>query len=71
MASRVKVINAQLARSAAWRKLDVNELADLIASRTGLDEGEIRQVLQELKDTTIYVQSPGPASGVGQPDARD
>jgi hypothetical protein len=43
----------------------VDELADLIASRTGLNEAEIRQVLQELEDTDIYIQSLGLAGKTG------
>jgi len=43
----------------------VDELADIIASRTGMNEAEIRQVLQELNDTDIYVQSQGRTCGRG------
>lgn len=54
MASRKKGIN-NLPRNTSWQKMDMEELADLLSNRTGLDEGEIRQVLQELDDTSVFM----------------
>ncbi|MBS1251527.1 MAG: hypothetical protein MAG451_00560 [Anaerolineales bacterium] len=56
MASQ-KTIDANGVRNAPWRKVNVNELANLLAGQTGLDEGDIRQVLRELKDTSVYVNA--------------
>ncbi len=59
MASRSKSSNAHRPRTASWHKVDIDELVDLMARRTGLSEGEIRQALQELGDTDIYLRSLG------------
>lgn len=61
MASRSKSSDNNRSCNALWHKVKVDELADLIASSTGMNEAEIRQVLQELNDTDIYVQSSGQA----------
>lgn len=55
MASRKR--KNKLPRNKSWKEVDVKELADMLANRTGLDKGEIRQVLQELEDTSVYVGS--------------
>jgi len=37
----------------------MEELIDLIASRTGLNEGEVRQVLFELRDSVVFYNLQG------------
>ena len=39
----------------------MEELIDLIASRTGLNEGEVSQVLLELRDTVVFFNRQGRA----------
>ncbi len=65
MASRSQSDKSNRPRMTLWRKVKVDELADLIAGRTGLNEDEIREVLQELEDTDIYVQSLGRSGKAG------
>ena len=59
MASRIKVINAYRPRVVLGRRTDMEELIDLIASRTGLNEGEVSQVLLELRDTVVFFNRQG------------
>lgn len=65
MASRSRSSDTNRPPNTSWHKVKVDELTDLIASRTGMNEAEIRQVLQELNDTDIYVRSQGRACGRG------
>ncbi len=71
MASRFRSSDTNRPRTASWHKVKVDELADLIASRTGMNQAEIQQVLQELKDTDIYVKAPGQAGKRGRFGKRD
>lgn len=59
MASRIKAINAYRPYIVRGRRAEMDELVDLIASRTGLNEGEIRQVLLELRDSVTFFNRQG------------
>lgn len=65
MASRSRSSNAHRSHPAPWHKVGIDDLIDLMAHRSGLSEGEIRRVLQELEDTDIYLRSLGPAGEGG------
>lgn len=66
MASRIKASTANRFGAAPCQKVEMDELVDLMARRTGLNEQEIREVLEELADTEIYLQCPGSALRTGQ-----
>jgi hypothetical protein len=61
MASRIKAINAYMPRIELGRRAEMDELIDLIAARTGLNEGEIRQVLLEMRDSVLFYNLQGRA----------
>jgi len=61
MASRIKAINAYMPRIELGRRAEMDELIDLIAARTGLNEGEIRQVLLEMRDAVLFYNLQGRA----------
>jgi len=65
MASRSRSSDTDRSRTTSWHKVKVDELADIIAGRTGMNEAEIRRVLQELNDTDIYVRPQGRTCGRG------
>lgn len=66
MASRINGSTPHRFGVSPCQKVEIDELVDLIAARTGLDEAEIRQVLLELGDTEIYLQSPESAFKTGR-----
>jgi nucleoid DNA-binding protein len=59
MASRIKAINEYRPRIVLGRRAEMNELVDLIAARTGLNEGDVRQVLLEMRDAIIFYHKQG------------
>ena len=59
MASRIKAINAYMPRIELGRRAEMDELIDLIAARTGLNEGEVRQVLLEMRDAVLFYNLQG------------
>ena len=61
MASRIKAINAYMPRIELGRRAEMEELINLIAARTGLNEGEIRQVLLEMRDSVLFYNLQGRA----------
>ena len=54
MASRIKAINAYRPKIELGKRAGTDDLVDLIATRTGLGEGDVRQMLIELRDVTIF-----------------
>ncbi len=61
MASRIKAIGAYRPRIVLGRRAEMNELVDLIAARTGLNEGEVSQVLLEMRDAVVFFNLQGRA----------
>ena len=59
MTSRIKAINAYMPRIELGRRAEMDELIDLIAARTGLNEGEVRQVLLEMRDAVLFYNLQG------------
>jgi hypothetical protein len=41
------------------RRVDIDEMVDLIAARTGLNEGDVRQVMLEMRDVVIFYNKQG------------
>lgn len=54
MASRIQAINEYRPRIELGKRADIDDLVDLIAARTGLNEGDVRQVLLELRDAVVF-----------------
>jgi hypothetical protein len=54
MASRIKAINAYRPRIKPGRTVQTEQLVEHIASRTGLNAGEIYFVLMELRDAIVF-----------------
>lgn len=68
MVSRITAINTYRPRIDLGKRADVDDLVDLIAARTGLSEGEVRQVLLELRDAVIFFNlrgQPAKLEGLG------
>lgn len=61
MASRIKAINEYRPKIELGRRAETNEIVDLIATRTGLNEGDVRQVLLELRDVVLFYNLQGRA----------
>ena len=61
MASRIKAINAYMPSIELGRRVEIDELVDLIAARTGLNEGDVRQVMLEMRDAVIFYNKQGRA----------
>jgi hypothetical protein len=59
MASKIKAINAYMPRIDLGRRVEIDELVDLIAARTGLNEGDVRQVMLEMRDAVIFYNKQG------------
>ena len=59
MASRIKATNVYRPRIVLDRRAEMDELIDLIAARTGLNEGDVRQVLLELRDAVVFFNRQG------------
>ncbi len=59
MASRITAINTYRPRIELGRSADIDNLVDMIAARTGLNEGDVRQVLLELRDAVIFFNRRG------------
>jgi hypothetical protein len=59
MASKIKAINAYMPRIDLGRRVDIDEMVDLIAARTGLNEGDVRQVMLEMRDAVIFYNKQG------------
>lgn len=59
MASRITAISTYRPRVDLGKRADTNDLVDLIAARTGLNEGDVRQVLLELRDAVIFFNRQG------------
>lgn len=66
MANRTNETNAIPSHSTTWHRMNLSQLVELIASRTGLEPKRIRLVLQELGDTLIYVRTPESVSETGR-----
>jgi nucleoid DNA-binding protein len=54
MASRIRAINAYRPRVDLGKRAGMDDLVDLISARTGLNEGDVRQVLLELRDVVLF-----------------
>jgi hypothetical protein len=54
MASRIQAINEYRPRIELDKRADIDDLVDLISARTGLNEGDVRQVLLELRDAVVF-----------------
>lgn len=61
MASKIKAINAYMPRIELGRRAETEDLVDMIARGTGLNEGDIRQMLFELRDTVLFFNLRGQA----------
>ncbi len=61
MTSRIKAINEYRPRIVLGRRAEMPDLIVLISSRTGLNEGEVRQVLLELRDAVSFFNLQGQA----------
>jgi hypothetical protein len=59
MASRIRAINAYRPRVELGRTVQFKELVAHIASRTGLNTGQIIQALMELRDAVIFFNGQG------------
>ena len=62
MASRIKAIKAMQASIQPRPTAEMRDLVDFIQGRTGLNEGEIWQVLMELRDTLVFFARSGQAT---------
>lgn len=54
MATRIQAINAIRPRIKLGKRVGTDELVAYIARSTGLNESGVRQVLLELRDTTLF-----------------
>lgn len=54
MANRIKAINAYRPRIDLGKRIGMHDLVIYIADRTGLNEGEIQQVLLEMRDAVAF-----------------
>ena len=54
MASRIQAINEYRPRIKLGKRADIDDLVDMISARTGLNEGDVRQVLLELRDAVVF-----------------
>ncbi|MGC1377070.1 MAG: hypothetical protein WA821_12640 [Anaerolineales bacterium] len=54
MANRIKAINAYMPSIVLGKRIVMSDIVAYIAHSTGLNEGIIRQVLAELRDTVIF-----------------
>ncbi len=59
MASQIRAVNAYRPRIDAGATVQRKELVEFLAGRTGLNEGTLVMVLQELRDAVIYFNRMG------------
>ncbi len=59
MASKIKAINAYCPRLELGKTAQLDELVRYLAGRTGLNEGEIRMVMIELRDAIVFFNRTG------------
>ena len=59
MASKIKAINAYCPRVELGKTAQLDELVSYLADRTGLNEGEIRMVMIELRDAIVFFNRTG------------
>jgi hypothetical protein len=59
MASRIEAIQAYRPKIELGKRADLGDLVDVIAARTGLNEGDVRQVLTELRDAVVFFNRRG------------
>jgi nucleoid DNA-binding protein len=59
MASRIQAINEYRPKIVLGRSAGIADLVELIASRTGLNESEVRMVLLELRDAVSFFNLQG------------
>lgn len=59
MASRIKAINQYRPRIVLGKRVEMDEQVAFMARSTGLNEGTIRQVLIELRDTVVFFNHSG------------
>ncbi len=59
MASRIKAINALRPKIKLGSTVQLSQLVAYVADRTGLNEGEVRIVLEELSDAVIFFNRQG------------
>jgi len=64
MASRIKAIKALQTNIQPQTTAEMGDIVELMRRRTGLGEGEIWQVLMELRDTLVYFARSGQATKV-------
>jgi hypothetical protein len=64
MASRIKAIKALQTSIQPQPTAQMRDIVELMQRRTGLGEGEIWQVLMELRDTLVYFAHNGQATKV-------
>ena len=64
MANKIKAIKALQASIQPERTAEMRDIVELMQRRTGLSEGEIWQVLMELRDALVYFASSGKATRV-------
>ena len=61
MADRVKAINAYMPKIKLGKRVRTDNVVKFIARSTGLNEGGVRQVLLELRDTVLFYNLQGRA----------
>ena len=61
MADRVKAINAYMPKIKLGKRVRTDDVVSFIARSTGLNEGGVRQVLYELRDTVLFYNLQGQA----------
>ena len=59
MATKIAAINYYRPRVVQGRNVEINELVGYLSGRTGLNEGEIRYVVTEMRDALTYFSTQG------------
>jgi hypothetical protein len=59
MASKIRAIKAYCPRIELGKTAQLDELVGYLADRTGLNEGEIRMVMTELRDAVVFFNRTG------------